>query len=162
MKSAGIFMIDYNTLISDGIQRWEPYFQYVGIMILDEITCVNRPILLNRTSSVLSVSLTALLLVIDVVWVLVSPLSFDWGSIGIGLAVPAVLLLYAAFYTFIRPAERISSMSVDAAILILFSHVGCVFGYLIATSPMPLQDELFLGIDQFLGFDWIAYSSLVV
>lgn len=120
-----------------------------------------RPILLKSNSLTISVILTAMLLMIDIVWVLASPLSFDWGSVALGLSVPAGILLYAAFYTFVRPAERISNMSVNAVVLILFSHIGCVYGYLIATSPLPLQDELFVSIDSFFGFDWVAYSRFV-
>lgn len=122
---------------------------------------MNRPMPVVHTSTFISAALIVLLLIISVVWVLLSSHSFDWQSSLLGLLVPAGLFIYAIFYTFIRPVRRISSMSVEAGLLIMFSHVGCVFGYLIATSPFPLQDELLVHMDRMFGFDWLVYSKFV-
>lgn len=50
-------------------------------------------------------------------------------------------------------------MVFNAVLLIVFSHLGCVYGYLIATSPLPLYDESLVRIDKYLGFNWLTYSS---
>jgi membrane-associated phospholipid phosphatase len=99
------------------------------------------------------------LFVVDLVWMSVSRLQFDWASLTLGVSVPVILLLAAWFYTFHRPSERIANLSVDAAILILFSHLGCIFSYLVSAHGGDLQDELMVAVDQSLGFDWHSYTQ---
>jgi membrane-associated phospholipid phosphatase len=99
------------------------------------------------------------LFIVDSVWMFFSRLQLDWASVTVGLAVPAILLFAAWFYTYLRPSERISNLSVDAAILIVFSHLGCIFSYLVTAYGGGLQDELMATVDQALGFDWYRYTS---
>ncbi len=110
-------------------------------------------------SRLASIGMVGGLFVVDVVWMSVSRLQLDWGSVTLGIAVPVILLLAAWFYTFQRPSERIANLSVDAAILILFSHLGCIFSYLVTAHGGGLHDELMVSVDQALGFDWHSYTQ---
>ena len=109
----------------------------------------------NRQASIAMVSG---LFVIDIVWMFFSNLRFDWTSIGFGASIPILLILMAWFYTQVRPSERISNLSEDAAILIVFSHVGCIFSYLVSANGGALQDEFMVAVDHYLGFDWHGYT----
>lgn len=105
--------------------------------------------------------LTLLTFTAVLIWLPLSSISIDWESTKLGFITVCLLLAYGSFYTFIRPSDRISSMVFDAVLLIVFSHFGCVYGYLIATSPLPLYDEIFIKFDNLVGFDWKTYSTLI-
>jgi len=109
----------------------------------------------------LCVLITVALLLLNSIWLPQTALVFDVMSALPGVTVAFFLAIYAIFYSVVRPSERISSMAGDASILIVFSHVGSVYGYLIATSPYPLYDELLTSLDRMIGFNWLAYNEIV-
>lgn len=119
----------------------------------------NQIMLMNSTARRLSMSMIACVLVIDLMWLPFSALSFSASNLAV-LAVIAVLYLLAGP---IRRRHELSAMTTNLAvelyILVLFGAVGFVFSYLAIESGWTIRDELFAAADSALGFDWRTYTS---
>jgi hypothetical protein len=89
---------------------------------------------------------------------------------GIQLAWPGLvrvacaLLVFAAlgvFYVRWRPEERLADLAHSAALLlVLFAAMG-VLSYLVATTGMPVADDLLARGDRALGLDWPGWFAFV-
>ncbi len=77
-----------------------------------------------------------------------------------GLAVPAafaaILGMVAAFYRRYRPAPAIVAMTVALQQMTLFSAIGAIFSYMMASRGGAPWDSRIAGWDAALGFDWPA------
>ena len=89
---------------------------------------------------------------------------------GIGLApagllrVGGAMLAFAALgvvYERWRPEERLAELARSAVRLLAFFAAIGVFSYLVATSDLPLADDLFARADRALGFDWLSWCDVV-
>ncbi|MGO8921112.1 MAG: phosphatase PAP2 family protein [Stellaceae bacterium] len=89
---------------------------------------------------------------------------------GIHLAWPGIVRLGGAvlvftalglFYERWRPEERLADLAHSAARLLVFFAAMGVFSYLVATTGMPVADDLLARADRALGFDWPGWFAVV-
>lgn len=82
------------------------------------------------------------------------------GLVRVGGAMLAFTLL-AAFYEYWRPEERLADLAHSGVRLLAFFAAMGVFSYLVATSDMPVADDLLAQADRALGFDWRGWLAFV-
>ncbi len=109
----------------------------------------------------LKIALTALLVVIDTLWIVARGFTFDLPSLGLCLGVTALMASIAIVYTKLRPDVRLATMSTETGFLIAYSAAASVFSYLVTTLDFPLIDPTLVQVDHALGFDWYAYVGFV-
>jgi len=89
---------------------------------------------------------------------------------GIGLAssglirVGGAVLMFGAlgfFYVRWRPEERLADLAHSAARLLVFFAAMGVLSYLVATTGIPVADDLLARADRALGFDWLGWFAFV-
>ena len=119
---------------------------------------VRQLTLLKPPARRLSVAIISCLLVVDLVWLPFSALQLSNSN----LAVVAVLV---GCFLLAGPAQRrfgfsavARHLAVELYILILFGAVGFIFSYLVIENGAAIRDDLFVAIDNSLGFDWPTYA----
>jgi hypothetical protein len=87
----------------------------------------------------------------------------------IGTSNLLVLLTIAFLYLLADPLQKrfnfspvTRNLAVETYILILFGGVGFIFSYLTIENGWAVRDDLIVSIDNFLGFDWRAYTLFVL
>jgi len=122
----------------------------------------NQSMLITSGARRLSLSMIGCVLLVDLIWLPFSALSFS----AVDLAVITVM---AAAFLLAHPVQRRYEFSpvtinlvVDLYILVLFGAVGFVFSYLVIERGWTIRDELFVAIDHALGFDWPTYTLFVL
>ena len=90
-------------------------------------------------------------------------LGIDLNLAGLGRVGCAVLFLgaIAAFYTYVRPNDRIVDATHTIGFLLAFFAATAVFNYLLTATALPLRDDAFAAADRAVGFDWPAWFSWV-
>jgi len=109
----------------------------------------------------LKIALTALLVVIDTLWIVARGFTFDLPSLGLCLGMTALMVSLAFVYTKLRPDVRLATMGTETGFLIAYSAAASVFSFLVTTLDFPLIDKTLVHIDSALGFDWYAYVGFV-
>jgi hypothetical protein len=77
-------------------------------------------------------------------------------DIALNAVLSAVLLAGAAFYTWVRPDERIARLLHAAPQFVLMTFLGGALSYSAMATTLPLWDATFDAMDKALGFDWPA------
>jgi hypothetical protein len=98
-------------------------------------------------------TITSILLALDVVWCLKGHWTVDSRGIVVRVSV-ALGVLIPLISTRYRHDERIKTMMVCTSLLLLFSLISSVFSYLIVSTNAELVDESLARWDRALGFDW--------
>lgn len=90
-------------------------------------------------------------------------LGIDLNLAGLERIACAVLILgaTAAFYTYVRPNDRIVDAAQTMGFLLAFFAGTAVFNYILTATALPLRDDAFAAADRALGFDWPAWVSWV-
>lgn len=109
-------------------------------------------------------------LLVDVVWLLVSPLRFERGNWKMLAGLLVVTTLVAVLVphrvrtsdrrvnvVFRGIVRRCALLWRSALLLLLIVSTFLVFTYLATAAAMPLKDDLLAGIDRALGFDWLTF-----
>lgn len=96
-------------------------------------------------------------LLIDVFW-----LGFAGFTVASKTAIVVTLgtLLMSAvaiFYSTYRPIPAFHSVLFGIVFIIVFTNALALFGYLLTSVALPMRDTVYSGMDQALGFDWIAW-----
>lgn len=107
----------------------------------------------------LKIAATLALVALDAVWMVVRGFTFDMQSLAACVGVSAMLAFIGFIYTRLRPDEKIATMSVETAFLMVYSAAGCMFSYLITTWNRPLIDAALAAFDEGIGFDWHSYIA---
>lgn len=107
----------------------------------------------------LKIAATLALIALDAVWIVSRGFTFDMKSLAACMGVTAVLASVGYVYTRLRPDEKLSTMSIETAFLMVYSAAGCVFSYLITTWNRPLIDASLAAFDEAIGFDWYSYIA---
>ena len=103
-------------------------------------------------------SAVLILLLVDFLWSLSIGLSIGgWTRPFSGAAALAAL---AALYR--RRCRALADMSETAALWVVFTAAACTFTYLGATMNFPLRDSALARFDTEMGFDWLAWRSIVL
>jgi len=76
---------------------------------------------------------------------------------GAILAFGAIGVVYERW----RPEERLAELAQSAVRLLAFFATIGVLSYLVATTGMPVADDLFARADRALGFDWVSWCDFV-
>ena len=122
----------------------------------------SRFLLLNSPARRLSMSVVGCLLVIDVVLLPFSALRFCASNIPVLIAVAAMFVLAGPLQRRAQFSPTVQNLAVDIYALLLFGGVGFICSYLAIERGWAMRDELFVSIDDFLGFDWRAYTSFIL
>jgi hypothetical protein len=73
-----------------------------------------------------------------------------------------MLVLFGVSFSYRRRSPYLAFLSITAAQLVAFSHVGALLTYgAMAASPFPMADELLGRADAALGFDWMSWFVFV-
>jgi len=119
-------------------------------------------VLINSNARRLSMAMIACVLVIDLVWLPFSALSFS----AINIAVIAVIAVLPLLSQSIQRQHAFSAvttnLAVEVYILVLFGAAGFVFSYLAVESGWTVRDALFADFDNALGFDWRNYTLFIL
>lgn len=116
-----------------------------------------------------------LFLLVDVVWLALSPLRFEranWTMVG-GIVVVTWLLRAVVVLAPARVgasdrrlrvvlrglARRCELLCRNGLLLLLIVKLFLVFSYLVTAAALPLQDAWLARIDRSLGFDWPAFLA---
>ena len=101
--------------------------------------------------------LVASLLVVDFVWMYAIGWSIDWQSFWIRpiiLAVGLPFMLWCRYWE----VDINACVFVQVHMQLVFLATGLIIlSYLGASLNLPLQDDAFIAMDTWLGFDWLAY-----
>lgn len=76
------------------------------------------------------------------------------------IVIVGLMLGLAWFYTRFRPRPKIARLLEGIAMLIVFSASGAVLSYAGIAAGLPLQDSVFVALDEAIGFDWMAFLDL--
>jgi membrane-associated phospholipid phosphatase len=117
----------------------------------------------------------AVFVVVDVIWLSVSPLTFAASDLWtIGQAVLGILCAFAVLPLVLRRLEsdpsktagaiRAAACGVDnlarvAAFTVLTGIAAGTYMYLATSAALPLQDARLASLDQALGFDWLGFLA---
>lgn len=95
---------------------------------------------------------------IDLVWIGITELSFDWAS-SVRLLVVPILLGVAELYRRRRPNPVFVIMTKETAWLVMFTAAGALLSNLVVTLNFPTIDDKIAAVDRAIGFDWNAYYA---
>jgi hypothetical protein len=101
------------------------------------------------------------LAVADIVVKVAVGLTFQMRDITGVIGVVAAGLALSAFYTIKRPDERIARLFRAAVELFLLSFLTGSLSYSATSLGRPLWDEMFLGWDTAIGFDWKHWLQIL-
>ncbi|MGQ3355206.1 MAG: phosphatase PAP2 family protein [Phreatobacter sp.] len=77
-------------------------------------------------------------------------------DVALNAGLSAVLLAGAAYYTFLRPDERIARLLHATPQFVLMTFLGGALSYAAMATNLPLWDATFDAMDKAIGFDWPA------
>ena len=100
------------------------------------------------------------LLCVDLAWLPFATLRFGVDSLMAVLAILTLSMLVFLLHKNFALPIAFTNLATELLILLLFSCVGFVFSYLIASTGGELQDERIVIIDQLLGFYWKDYVTI--
>jgi hypothetical protein len=109
-----------------------------------------------------SLSMIGCVLVIDLIWLPFSALSFSAGSLAVIAVIVAVFVLAGPLRYWYEFSAALRHFATEIYILVLFGVVGFVFSYLAIESGWTVRDDSFVAIDHALGFDWRTYTLFVL
>ncbi|MBZ0218644.1 MAG: phosphatase PAP2 family protein, partial [Fimbriimonadaceae bacterium] len=98
---------------------------------------------------------------IDVVWIVSTDFTLDWQGTVSTLKIILVFVLLSLFFDKLFPKPILQSIVNSILFLLVLTNLGAIFGYLITSIAMPLQDTNFAAIDQAMGFDWRIWIDLI-
>jgi hypothetical protein len=102
----------------------------------------------------------ALFGVLDLVLVPVQGFTVAGAATLLSVVAPLPLAAIAAFYTSVRPDQRLSTIAWAFTMLLACMVVVGPFSYLGASWGLPTVDAVLAHVDSMLGFDWVAYNDL--
>lgn len=94
---------------------------------------------------------------VDLVWVLLTPMSIAINEVAISFAVLAGLAFFWFIYTYLRPSPQIAALALSAIFLLFHTNSSAPMSYLAASFGNPSYDGAYVAIDQAIGFDWMAF-----
>lgn len=77
-------------------------------------------------------------------------------DVALNAGLSALLLAGAAYYTFLRPDERIARLLHATPQFVLMTFLGGALSYPAMATSLPLWDASFDAMDKAIGFDWPA------
>jgi membrane-associated phospholipid phosphatase len=107
----------------------------------------------------LKIAATLALIALDAVWIVSRGFTFDMKSLAACLGVTSMLASIGFVYTRLRPDEKLATMSIETAFMMVYSAAGCIFSYLVTTWNLPLIDTQLAAFDEAMGFDWYSYIA---
>lgn len=117
------------------------------------------PHALGRPALAIWATVATLALLVAVTFPLAG-LTLSLRDIALNAALSTVLLAGAAFYTWVRPDERIARLLHAAPQFVLVTFLGGALSYSAMATSLPLWDATFDAMDKALGFDWPALLAL--
>lgn len=97
----------------------------------------------------------------DAAWAGASHFDLDLKAYGVLALLSAVLVAGGVFYTRYRRDERLSTMLLGTAFLVVFSAAFALLNYLLLTVAGPRIDGLLASADRMLGIDWPALMAFM-
>lgn len=122
----------------------------------------NQSMLITFGARRLSLSMIGCVLVVDLIWLPFSALSFSAVDLAVITVIAAAYVLAGPIQSRYEFSPVTKNIAVELYILVLFGAVGFVFSYLVIESGWTIRDELFVAIDNALGFDWPTYTLFVL
>lgn len=122
----------------------------------------NQSMLITSGARRLSLSMIGCVLVVDLIWLPFSALSFSAVDLAVITVIAAAYLLAGPIQSRYEFSTVTKYIAVELYILVLFGAVGFVFSYLVIESGWTIRDELFVAIDNALGFNWPTYTLFVL
>jgi hypothetical protein len=122
----------------------------------------NQFMLANSNARRLSLSMIGCVLVVDLIWFPFSALSLSIGNLAVLIVIAGVFLLAGRIQRRYEFSAVTKHLAVELYILVLFGVVGFIFSYLVIESGWTIRDDLFVTIDNALGFDWRTYTSFIL
>jgi hypothetical protein len=123
---------------------------------------IKQCVLVNSAARRLSMTMIACVLVIDLIWLPFSALSFSTINIAVVAVIAGLPLLAGPIWRQHGFSAVTTNVAVEVYILVLFGAVGFVFSYLAIESGWTVRDSLFADIDNALGFDWRKYTLFIL
>lgn len=118
----------------------------------------NQFILINSSARRLSLFMIGCVLVIDLIWLPFSALSFCISNLAVLIVITALFLVAGRIQRRYGFSAATKNFAVELYILVLFGVVGFIFSYLVIESGWIIRDGLLVAIDNALGFDWRTYT----
>lgn len=118
----------------------------------------NQFILTNSNARWLSLSMICCVLVIDLIWFPFSALTFSISNLAVLIVIIGAFLVAGGIQRRYEFSAVTKHLAVELYILVLFGIVGFIFSYLVIESGWTIRDDLFVAIDNALGFDWRNYT----
>jgi hypothetical protein len=118
----------------------------------------NHFVLINSSARRLSLSMICCVLVSDLIWFPFSAMTFNISNLVVVIVIIAAFLVAGRIQRRYEFSPMTKHLAVELYILVLFGVVGFVFSYLVIESGWTIRDELFVTIDNVLGFDWRNYT----
>lgn len=115
----------------------------------------------TERSNLAAWGMIAVILVVDFVWLVFSPVSIVWVSLAGPLLVGMALAFAARLYRVRRNEPRLADVLDVVGQMVAFMSAGALLSYLAASLAFPEQDALFHALDRRLGLDWLAYLNFV-
>lgn len=123
---------------------------------------ISADLFLNNTSGFIWIILINIFIFIIFI-ATVSPLYIVWASFARPALAAGVLAAIAFIYSRNNRDPQLAAVANASSQLIALATICAPLSYAAAAAGamFPLQDNLLLGIDKSLGFDWLYYANLI-
>ena len=110
----------------------------------------------------LSLAMIAVVLVLDLLGLPFSALSFSKANLLVCVAIAGLFFVAGPLQRRYAISPAMRHFAVEVYVLVLFGAVGFVFSYLAIENGWAIRDDWFAAIDRSLGFDWRSYTTAVL
>jgi hypothetical protein len=106
-------------------------------------------------------ALAVVIVLIDIVWLQLSPLTIDPRHLVLWFAIGMALMGWWCAGYFVRLEDGPRLFASTFAFIWLTREVTAIFGQLVMSVPVPLADSLLADMDRALHLDWVGYLAWV-